>query len=136
LWGKYDIQIILEEWSDTAGDAIGHTLETEQLYWRDVGTPDKPEYKSFVGFINNNYDPEQPKYTYFREYAFEIHEKREQFMLGKIMEYMTDRERGLLILGMAHIHSMMDKLRKAGFKVSGGTWLQMSDKEKTSDEHR
>jgi hypothetical protein len=56
----YDIQIILEEWNDNRGVAIGSTLATDQLRWENVGTQDLPEYNTYVGWINNAYDPISP----------------------------------------------------------------------------
>ena len=123
----YDIQIILEEWNDNRGTAIGSTLANDQLQWQSVGTPSSSEYNTFVGWINNDYDSQQPSYLYFREYPFDIQEKREQFMLKRIIELMVNYERGLFVVGMNHLHSGITKLRLAGFDVTGGNWLKIPD---------
>lgn len=123
----YDIQIILEEWNDNRGIAIGSTLATDQLHWENVGTQDLPEYNTYVGWINNAYDPQQPTHQYFREYPLDIQEKREQFMVKRIAELMAVYERGLFVVGMNHLHSCMTKLKLAGFDVKGGNWLRIPD---------
>jgi len=123
----YDIQIILEEWNDNRGTAIGKTLESEKLKWESVGTPSSPEYNTFVGWINNAYDPQQPTYQYFREYPLAIQETREQFMVKRISEFMANYQRGLFVVGMNHLHSTMSKLRIASFDVTGGNWLKIPD---------
>ncbi len=123
----YDIQIILEEWNDNRGTSIASTLATTQLHWENVGTQDLPEYNTFVGWINNAYDPQQPTYLYFREYPLDVQEKREQFMVNRITELMAGYERGLFVVGMDHLHSCMTKLRRAGFDVKGGNWLRIPD---------
>jgi len=123
----YDIQIILEEWNHNRGTAIGTTLANDQLKWENVGTPSSAEYNTFVGWINNEYNPQQPTYLYFREYPFEIQEKREQFMMNRITELMANYDKGLFVVGMNHLHSCMAKLREVGFDVVGGNWLRIPD---------
>jgi hypothetical protein len=49
-------------------------------------------------------------------------------MVSSITEAMQTRSKGLVIVGMNHIHSLMGKLRDAGFEVIAGNWLQICDK--------
>ena len=122
----YEIQIILEEWNDNRGTAIGNTLATAQLRWENVGTQDMAEYDtSKAGYIN--FDPWRAVHLMFREYPYEVQEKREQFMVKRIVELMAGYERGLFVVGMDHLHSCMTKLRLAGFDVKGGNWLRIPD---------
>src|SRR5208282_4892554 len=93
----YGIQIILEEWNDNRGPAVGSTLANAELQWRNVGTSSSPEYDTFVGWINNAYDPQQPTHLYFREYPYEVQERREQFMVQRIKEFMAGCEKGLFV---------------------------------------
>jgi hypothetical protein len=121
---NYKIQIILEEWNDSRGTAIGKTLMTPQLRWENVGTQDFPEYDtSTAKWIN--FDPYQPVHLMLRDYPYEVQEKREEFMVERIKELMIDYERGLFVVGMAHLHSMMTKLRMAGFDIESGNWLRI-----------
>jgi hypothetical protein len=133
---NYDIQIILEEWNSNRGQAIGETLANKRLQWRNVGTPsNSPEYDtSSAGFIN--FDPERPHHLMFREYPFEIQERREQYMAERIAEYMSLYERGLLVIGMNHLHSVTAKLRVAQFEVRCGNWFQLCDKGKKTIQTR
>lgn len=122
----YDIQIILEEWNDNRGTAIASTLETAQLRWKNVGTQNLAEYDtSKAGYIN--FDPWRATHLMFREYPYEVQEKREQFMVKRIVELMAGYERGLFVVGMDHLHSCMTKLRLANFDVKGGNWLRIPD---------
>lgn len=124
---NYKIQIILEEWNDNRGTAIGSTLTNALLQWRNVGTPRTPEYDT-SGYIN--FDPLRPALT-LPEYRFAIQEKREQFMVQRIEECMAEQERGLFIVGMNHLHSVMAKLQSVGFEVAAGNWLRIPDTETT-----
>jgi hypothetical protein len=126
---NYKIQILLEEWSAKRGTAIGETLATEEIKWRNVATPTgAPEYDTYAAPINFEPDPNRPSHLSFRQYPFEVQERREQFMLERIVDYMSAYERGLLIVGMNHLHSLTAKLRTHGFEVTCGNWLQICDK--------
>ena len=87
-----------------------------------------PDYNTFVGWINNEYNPQLPTYLFtFREYPFDIQEKREQFMMKRITELMASYEKGLFVVRMNHLHSCMAKLRAAGFDVVRGNSLRIPD---------
>jgi hypothetical protein len=122
---NYRIEIILEEWSAKRGKAIGETLATEDLKWHSVATPsDAPEYSTYAPRINFEPDPSRPGYLSLPQYPFEIQEKREQFMVERTMEYISTYERGLLIVGMNHLHSLTAKLRARQCDVTCGIWSQ------------
>jgi hypothetical protein len=126
---RYRIQIILEEWSARRGEAIGKTLETKEIKWHNVSTPPGvAEFDTYAAPINFEPDPDWPSYLSFRQYPFEVQEKREQFMLERIVEYMSERERGLLVVGMNHLHSLTSKLLAHQFEVTCGNWSQICDK--------
>lgn len=120
---NYEIQIILEEWNDNRGISIASTLASDKLHWRNVGTPNAPEYDtSKAWFVNFN--PDHPTHLMFRVYPFETQERREQFMVERITECMSSYENGLFVVGMNHLHSGIAKLLRAGFEVTAGNWLE------------
>jgi hypothetical protein len=113
----YPMEIILEEWSNKRGISIGKSLESGTLEWRKISPPPTPEYCTEDHRIGQ-YGPEVPEvYLSLRQYSFEQEENRESYMVSSITEAMQTRSKGLVIVGMNHIHSLMGKLRDAGFEV-------------------
>jgi hypothetical protein len=54
---------------------------------------------------------------------FENQEARENRMAKNIGAEMENYETGLFIVGLAHLHSIVGKLRTSGFKVTAFSWL-------------
>lgn len=124
----YQQEIILEEWSDNGGISVGQSLEKGELKWCKINPPPTPEYCTEAARIGRRPGPDVPFYLSLRQYPFEAHERRESYMVKSIIEAMETRSKGLIIVGMNHIHSLMGKLRAAGFEVIAGNWLQTCDK--------
>jgi hypothetical protein len=45
-------------------------------------------------------------------------------MVDRIEEVMEPYEVGLFIVGLAHLHSVLSKLRLVGFDVRGYGWME------------
>jgi hypothetical protein len=43
-------------------------------------------------------------------------------MVARISDLMKSYKVGLLIVGLGHLHSMLGKIRVAGFDVKGYSW--------------
>jgi hypothetical protein len=54
---------------------------------------------------------------------FENQEAREDRMAKNVQSAMEKYQTGLFLLGLAHLHSMIGKLRALGFKVTAFSWL-------------
>lgn len=122
--GNCGIQIVLEEWDDSQGVSIASTLKSDKLGWENVGTQGIAEYDTRKsGYIN--FVVGAPQHTRFPEYIFDIHERREIFMVKQVEKFMAPWDRGAFVVGMNHLHSIMSKLRAAGFEVRGGNWLRI-----------
>lgn len=123
------VEIILEEWADWRGTSIGKNLESDNLKWHKINPPTTSEYKTDNAGRIGHYGPDAPcAYLSLPQHPFEPHELRESYMVNSVIDAMGTRSNGLIIVGMAHIHSLMAKLRAAGFEVIAGTWLQLCDK--------
>ena len=68
------------------------------------------------------YDHKKPM---LQEYGpLDVHELRERYMVDRIKEYMEPFNVGLFIVGLAHLHSTLSKLKTASFEVRGYSWVE------------
>jgi len=127
---KLGTQVVLEEWSEKKKDSVAKAFAPKLgLPWVNVGTPDEPQYWTCTGNVNYpgyngaalpEYDPYAPGMI---EYGpFENQENRECRMVENVRAEMEKYETGLFILGTAHLHSLITKLRPLGFKVVAFSW--------------
>lgn len=120
---NYPVQIILEEWMDSH-QSFGSTVDTDRLKWKNVGTPKEKRFLTHNYGLNSDpptYDPKKPT---LQEYGpLDVHELREQYMVDRIKEAMVPYNAGLFIVGLAHLHSTLSKLKTAGFEVRGYSWM-------------
>jgi hypothetical protein len=136
LSSKFGADIVMEEWLEALGESFAQGFAAKsKLDWGNVGTPDEPQYRTYAcsGCIKHPgydgvlkpYDPEHdPDAPWMDEYGpFEKQENREIRMAANVQAEMADHKTGLLILGAAHLHSVVGKLRCLGFKVFAFSWL-------------
>jgi hypothetical protein len=128
LRSNFSVQTVMEEWSEKQGESRAKTFATNLgLHWANVGTPDEAPFKTYVGLIHHpghngtlEYDANAPSLD---EYGpFESQEARENSMVKKVQIEMQNYQNGLLIVGVAHLHSLFAKLRASGFRVTGYSW--------------
>jgi hypothetical protein len=126
-----DFQTAMEEWSEELGETVVREFATESgLHWANVGTPDEPQFRTYAPFgavkhPGHNgtlrWDPHAPPID---EYGpFEKQEAREKRMVQNVRAEMENYESGILVLGLAHMHSVFEKLESSGFKVYGYKYL-------------
>ena len=122
----------MEEWSEKQGESVAKTFSANSgLRWANVGTSDILRYRTYTGPINYpGYDgtlqPPDDNAPDMNEYGpFENQEARENQIAKNVQAEMENYDTGLFILGLAHLHSVFDKLRSLGFKVTAFTWLGM-----------
>ena len=48
--------------------------------------------------------------------------RREEYMVAQVQESIDGKNRGLFIVGQAHLHSMSEKLLDAGYEVEAFNW--------------
>jgi hypothetical protein len=120
LCRKFPVRVIMEEWTERKGDTVGKRLASEQnLEWVNVGTPSTRELKTFDPW----FDPsEDPPMLINRYGPADIQTRREGLMLDAMQAAMRNRETGMMIVGMAHLHSMAEKLVRLGFEIEGFHW--------------
>lgn len=128
LKSKFNIEGIVEEWSDKKDSCAKHFALKTSLHWANVGTPDEPQFQTYSGLIHypghNGTLPHDPDAPSLDEYGpFENQEKRENWMVRRVEVEMANYTSGLFIIGIAHMHSLVAKLRAAGFHVTAYTWL-------------
>lgn len=136
LRSKFSADIVMEEWSEAQWESFARGYAAKSgLDWANVGTPDEPKYRTYVycGCIKHpSYDgtlkSHRPAYDrdapWMNEYGpFENQEAREVRMAANVQAEMANHTSGLLILGTAHLHSVLSKLRSLGFNVAAFYWL-------------
>lgn len=71
--------------------------------WKNVGTPDTAEYKTYRSHLGNQF--------YIPRYGpFDVQERRELFIRDSIRAVMGAYASAVLVIGEAHLHSMVAKL--------------------------
>ena len=121
--GEHPFEIIMEEWRPQSESSFAATLQGPALKWENVGTPAEPRFKTWSRGLNcypPDFDPSSPRMP---EYGpLEVQERREAYMTDRISEAMKPYRVGMFIVGLGHLHSMLVKLRIAGFSVKGYSW--------------
>lgn len=114
------VQVVMEEWTSTKGATVGHRLAEERgLTWVDVGTSNQPDLETAQPL----FDPmETPPIVLNRYGPLPVQIKRERNMVGEICKAMKEHEAGVFVVGMAHLHSMAEKLLGQGFDVEAFNW--------------
>jgi hypothetical protein len=120
---EHPFEIMMEEWRPTPEPSFASTLQSSTLKWENVGTPDEPQFKTWSRGLNchpPDYDSSSPRMP---EYGpLEVQERREAYMATRISESMKPYRTGLFIVGLGHLHSMLARVRIAGFDVKGYSW--------------
>lgn len=113
---KFAPQVVLEEWSEILGQsAASEIASAHHVSWKNIGTPQRPELKSFG--IEGALDfPESANIQRYGPLASQ--EKRENLMCDNIIAAMSAYETGVVVIGLGHLHSMMVKL-SGDFDVDG-----------------
>jgi hypothetical protein len=123
---EYHVTVILEEWSTTQSTAFSASLAEElRLIGKDVGTPNQPELKTYdpaIGAIG--FDPFDPNGVRVARYGpLSVQGKREEMMISNIQSSLPSScQSALVIVGLAHLHSMMERLSKF-YNVEGCWWM-------------
>jgi len=117
---EWQIDIVMEEWTSTKGSTVGQRIASElKVQWFDVGTPSDSEFKTYIPLC----DPmEIPPMVIDRYGPLSAQIKREEYMVIEIQKAMGEKNRGLFIVGQAHLHSMSEKLLNAGYEVEALNW--------------
>jgi hypothetical protein len=130
---RFGAQVLLEEWSENRPESFARAWASGiGIDWVNIGPPDEVQFRTYAyapvnhpghdGTLPPDFDAPS-----FAEYGpFNIQEKREQRMTQNIQNAMTRYDTGLLLLGLAHLHSMLGKLGSLGFQVTGYHWLLLA----------
>jgi hypothetical protein len=122
---KYSTQVVLEEWTPreawcpSSMSTVGHRLANEQgLPWMNVG-PDEAEFSTDeIGDLTHG-----SVSVRIRAYGpIQNQTGREESMLRKIKEIMDGYSDGLFVCGLAHLHSMAEKLANLEFAIEAYQW--------------
>jgi hypothetical protein len=108
--------IVLEEWSDIGPASFASTVAGDRIiYWLDIGTPNKPEFATHDHTWALDFTAGSAK---IRAYGpIDVQERREKVMCKNISDAMKSYQKALIVLGLAHLHSMFMKLEEE-FEVS------------------
>lgn len=103
-------KIGLEEWSTTRQDRSGFksVCDTKGVPWADIGTPATEEYTTHDVTLALDF----PGSANIRQHGpFDIQESREELMRSNVISAMSAHDSGVLVVGVAHLHSMSMKLK-------------------------
>jgi hypothetical protein len=116
----WQVELVMEEWTSTKGSTVGKRLASGlHVQPLNVGTPSTAEFKTDIPL----FDPmEEPPMVISRHSPLAVQIKREEYMVTEIQKAMIGRSCGLFIVGLAHLHSMSEKLLKAGYEVEAFYW--------------
>jgi hypothetical protein len=118
----------MEEWHEDRESVVRVFAAESSLRWANVGTPVEEQFRTYrnpVSFCAHNgtlqSDGNAPE---MHEYGpFEKQDAREKQMVQNVRTEMTNYESGILVLGLAHMHSIFEKLQSSGFQVYGFSYL-------------
>ena len=125
---SFGVTTLMEEWTEEREPSYPSRIFPE-IEYKNVGTPqddefltyqchqiDHPAHEGILGPCE-----EAPSMS---EYGpLDKQENRERQMTRNVIEQMAHHHVGLIILGLAHLHSMSLKLKEAGFNVTAYAWL-------------
>jgi hypothetical protein len=130
LVNNFKVTLLMEEWTDKESPSFASQwVNGKPLGWKGIGTGDEPEFQTFRipythhpahdGTLGINLDaPSMCEYG-----PIGAQENRETKMAGNAEVEMKQHQSGLLIIGLAHLHSMSAKLENRGFKIFAYSWL-------------
>jgi hypothetical protein len=124
-----DVQIVMEEWHENLGETVVKEFATKSgLQWANVGTPDEAQFRTYTGPIcfpghNGTLQPDEDAPGMYEYGPFENQETREKRMVQNVGAEMENYKSRILVLGLAHMHSVFEKLQASGFKVYGYSYL-------------
>lgn len=129
LIDRFAATTILEEWTDNESQSCVPVNFKDRLEYANVGTSsdggfrtyichpvNHPAHDGILGFCDDA--PSMSEYG-----PLDNQENREIRMLHIIERQMAKHHVGLLIVGLAHLHSLSMKLKTAKFNVSAYSWL-------------
>jgi hypothetical protein len=122
---QFDATIVMEEWSENRKPSFASTLSVP---YSNIGTTSEGKYSTYPSDIRypgyrGSLD-DAPSHPEMAEYGPLEHQgNRERAMVANIRRSMEPHKVGILILGLAHLQSMAEKLRDAGYNVAAFTWL-------------
>jgi hypothetical protein len=102
-------EVVLEEWTVTQPEESGAAAVSDSLGipWRSIGTTDDAEFATFGYHRALDF----PSSANIGEYGpFDVQEKRERIMRDNIVREMAASQKGVLVIGLAHLHSLSLKL--------------------------
>ena len=116
-----NVSIIMEEWKFGDTQTLGKQIaDSMSIAWCNAGTPNQEEFRT------DNPCPIWLDGSCMTESSYgpiEVQIKREAYMIDKIQQAIAEHQVGLFVCGMAHLHSISEKLHLAGYEVSGSSCL-------------
>jgi hypothetical protein len=130
LINKFSVTTLMEEWTESQPPSYLNELAMKRLLpYKNVAPPPEGKFRSY-----ENHDVRHPSHEgalgpcddapAMSEYGpIENHENRERQMIRNVRSQMENHKVGLVVVGLAHLHSVSIKLGKASFSVSAYSWL-------------
>jgi hypothetical protein len=126
LGKQFESTLLMEEWSEKANPSFASTLG---ITYQNVGTGPEQEYQTYPnsiqypGYIDGTLDHDASHPSMAEYGPLDHQENRERAMVEHVCTAMTGHHVGILLIGLAHLHSMSQKLLAADFNVTAFDWL-------------
>ncbi len=122
---QFESTLLMEEWSEEGDPSFASTLG---IPYKNVGTGSEPEYQTNPNSIqypgyDGTLDPDDSHPSMAEYGPFDHQENRERAMIEHVCTAMAEHQVGILLIGLAHLHSMSQKLLAADFNVTAFHWL-------------
>ena len=113
---EFTPEVVLEEWSVVRSQSGASAVaQGRDVSWKSIGTPPTPELESY----GNDEALDHPMSANIQRYGpLNSQEKREKLLSKNIVNAMSAYETGVVVIGLAHLHSMMMRL-SSNFDVDG-----------------
>jgi hypothetical protein len=122
--------LLVEEWAEDRPPSFASVLAKRLgLEYTNIGTPKEEQFRTFCNAPINypGHDGSLGRCSgapQFYEYGpLDTQENRELRMMHNIENEMKNHAVSLLVLGLAHLHSMSSKIRQANFNVAAYSWI-------------
>jgi hypothetical protein len=119
--------VLLEEWRSNGDKTVGMLVaKSLGVDWQLVDTPGLRNYSPCPLWVNGEC------LSHYPYGPIDVQMKRENLMVAAVINSLSDHDRAIFVCGVAHLHSVMEKLHLRGYEVEGFSCLEPTDAKDSS----